>query len=1609
MASKKITSIHDLLEQYNERIINQRDKGTSFERLMKSYLELDPLYQDQFKTVYLWSEWPHKTTGQDYGIDLVAEGLDGEFTAIQCKFYAATYQVQKKDIDSFFNESGKTFTVDGKKRSFARRIIISTSDNWSEPAEKSLHGQTIPVSRIHVRELEQSPIDWSKFSLDKPEKLSLKEKKKLRPHQQEAIDKVIAGFKEGDRGKLIMACGTGKTFTALKLAEKVTKKEGLVLFLVPSISLLSQTLREWTAESETPFHAFAVCSDSKVGKHSEDISKHDLSIPASTDTTSLIKGLERVKKDKKMTVIFSTYQSIDVVSQAQKKGLPEFDLIICDEAHRTTGVTLVDKEESHFVKVHEQKFIKGKKRIYMTATPRIFGDAAKTKADEAGAELCSMDDVSLYGPEFHRLGFGKAVSEHLLTDYKVLVLAIDESIIDPKFQKRFADENQEIQLEDIAKIIGCWNGLSKLFVGEEAEVEDRLPMKRAVAFARAIKDSKQIASVFQNVVQEYIKKNPQLDNVLNCELAHVDGTFNVLDRNAKLDWLKEEAPENTCRILTNARCLSEGVDVPALDAVLFLNPRDSMVDVVQSVGRIMRKAEGKKYGYVILPIGIPEGVPPDEALKDNKKYKVVWQVLQALRAHDDRFDAEINKIDLNKNKSSMIQVIGVGNGEGEEGGDGKKNNQPQQLAFNLPEIEEWKDAIYAKIVLKCGSRPYWENWAADVAKIAEKHTKQIQKLLKSDDPKPKKAFEKFLNGIRKNLNPSISETDAIEMLSQQLITKPVFDALFEHYKFTEMNPVSQSMQSVLKVFEAGTMKEDAATLKSFYDSVRMRVRGINNAEARQRVIKELYDRFFNVAFKKMSERLGIVYTPIEVVDFIIQSVEDVMQAEFGKSLSDEGVHILDPFTGTGTFIVRLLQSGIIKPQDLKRKFESEIHANEIVLLAYYIASVNIEETYHELTGGEYKPFEGAVLTDTLQLNEEPAQGSLESALPENHRRAENQKKKQISIVISNPPYSVGQTDGNDNNQNLDYPIVDQRIADTYAKSSEATLQRNLYDSYIRSFRWASDRIGDQGIVGLVTNGSFIDSNSADGLRKCLSNEFAKIYCFNLRGNARTQGEDRRKEKGNVFGEGSRTPVAITILVKSKKAISSAEVYYHDIGDYLTRDEKLGIISNFKTVKNVPWTGIVPNADSDWINHRSPEFEGFFSLGDKKERGQSIFDTYSSGVSTNRDAWAYNFSADDLSKNMKATIQFYCKEKDRISKIVTERKSSAALQKVDKLVDSDPKKISWTRGLKQTLVRGEHYSFSMGMVVESVYRPFIKEWLYFSKTFNEVLGQMKRIYPTGHSKNLTIMIKGRHSGHGHLALITDRISSLQPDGGQQCFPLYCYEVPSENETGNLFYASAKPDKDGYIKRDAITDFALEVFQKNYGDRKISKEDLFYYIYGLLHSPTYRSKYQNDLKKMLPRIPFAKDFWGYSKKGRELAEIHLNYESIEPFELKEEIKESSPKKVKELYRVNESGMKFPKVKKEEDRTTIIFNQFVTLRGIPESAYEYVVNGKPAIEWIMERYAVTTDKDSGIKNDPNEWSDDPRYIVDLVKRIVRVSIETNRIVSELPKFELFEEKKS
>jgi predicted helicase len=651
--SPLLTTVHDVLGELRDAAWDERDKGDRFERLIASYLRTDPLYAQKYDEVWRWSDWPGREARPDTGIDLVArERETGELCAIQCKFYDASRTLEKGEIDSFFTASGK--------EDFSSRMIVSTTDRWSKNAEDALERQQIPVSRIRVQDLDESGVDWSQFSLAKPEQMERKARKSLFPHQELALQKVVSGLEVADRGKLIMACGTGKTFTSLRIAEHLVPRGGSVLFLVPSISLLSQALKEWAVDALVPLRTYAVCSDVRVGKRtkSEDIGSYDLAFPATTHAVKLHEQMSAKKDTDAITVVFSTYQSIQAISEAQRLGMAPFDLVICDEAHRTTGVTLADDDESAFVRVHDDTFLKARKRLYMTATPRIYDDASKGQAQEHDPVLCSMDDESIFGAELHRLGFGEAVGANLLTDYKVLVLAVDETYVSKVFQNQLADRNHELQLDDAAKIVGCWNGLSKRGMSQETFAFDTAPMRRAVAFARSIKDSQRVARMFNQIVDDYTVASGS-DSLLQCEVDHVDGTFNALQRNEKLDWLKAPTEGNLCRILSNARCLSEGVDVPALDAVMFLNPRNSVVDVVQSVGRVMRRSPGKEYGYVILPIGVPSDQTPEEALKDNQKYKVVWQVLQALRAHDDRFNAMINKIELNRAKDDQLQVIGV--------------------------------------------------------------------------------------------------------------------------------------------------------------------------------------------------------------------------------------------------------------------------------------------------------------------------------------------------------------------------------------------------------------------------------------------------------------------------------------------------------------------------------------------------------------------------------------------------------------------------------------------------------------------------------------------------------------------------------------------------------------------------------------------------------------------------------------------------------------------------------------------------------------------------------------------------------------------------------------
>lgn len=1630
-----MTPLQKLLQTYQKAAATEREKGTYFEELTICYLRNESTYKDLYSDVWTYAEWA-KLEGLnklDTGIDLVAKtkGTD-EFHAIQCKMYAENHTLQKKDIDSFFTASGKKY--------FSRRIIICTTNRWSKPAEDSLNNQHPPVFKIDLHDLESSQIDWSKYHPKAAP--ALKPRKTLREHQQNALEAVMKGLKTADRGKLIMACGTGKTFTSLKIAEEQAGKGKRVLFMVPSLALLSQTLTEWTQESTTPLHSFAVCSDSDVGKKrkkdddSVQVFNHELRYPATTVPDKLAHEMYKRHDDQHMSVVFSTYHSIDVLSKAQyEHGLPEFDLIICDEAHRTTGATFADDDESNFVKVHEDKFIKTYKRVYMTATPRIYSDSAKAVAERDNTATYSMDDEQLYGKDLYVISFSEAVKRGLLCDYKVLVLAVEEAHVSNRIQGLLKDEDNQLKVDDAAKIVGCWKALSKQDVTNDL-AGDTDPMSRAVAFCQVIEipqkarthkvSSKNIANMFQKVVESYQEfEGYDIASNLTCEAEHVDGSMNASKKGEKLDWLRDETPKNTCRILSNVRCLSEGVDVPALDAVLFLTPRNSQVDVVQSVGRVMRNAPGKKRGYVILPVVIPAGVEPHKALNDNSTYKVVWQVLQALRSHDDRFDAMVNKLDLIGHDPNKMEVIAItdkinpktaakksntGKRQFDIGKTDSSWREPvaEQLKFEIGDIER---AIYAKLVKKCGNRHHWEDWANDISKIAQTHINRIKNILEDESHiKERKSFTEFAEELRDDLNDSITDEEIIEMLAQHLITKPVFDALFEEYSFAKHNPISQAMQSVLDSLQEHRLEKEADTLEAFYDSVKLRAEGIDNAEGKQKIVIELYDKFFRNAFPKMTERLGIVYTPVEVVDFIIHSVNDVLKNEFGQTLGSEGVHIIDPFTGTGTFITRLLQSGLISLDQLPNKYKNEIHANEIVLLAYYIAAINIEAVYHTLMGckGKYEPFEGICLTDTFQLYEK--EDLISCILEDNSCRRMRQKELDIRVIMGNPPYSAGQTSANDNNQNISYPHLDSRIRQTYAERSSATNKNALYDSYIRAIRWASDRIGDTGVIGFVTNGGFLDAKTANGMRQCLVEEFSCLYEFHLRGDARTSGEQRRKEKGNVFGGGSRTPIAISILVKNPNAQKYGQIFFHDIGDYLSREDKLKKVENFASIAGITeadsWKTIIPDEHGDWLNLRNSSFDDYIIMGEKGTAKNKLFIKHSAGVKTQRDLWCFNSSKIELTSNMKNMIYFYNSEVERFNNEFGNLNKKERKAKVNSFINTDASKISWSDALKQDLASGKTYSFDENSIVQSFYRPFCKQWFYYNRQFNERVYQMPKIYPDTDTENLVIWTTGVAATVPYSCWISDKVCSLQQGpAAVQHFPLYLYEdeKPAKNQKQATLFDEPKARETKLTKRDAIADEGLKDIQQEYPSENISKKDIFYYVYGLLHSPDYRKRFENNLAKELARIPCVKtaaDFWSFSKAGRDLASLHLNYETVDMYPLTMDT--GDKELIDGKYRVEK--MKYGKKK---DKTTLIYNAHITLKGIPLEAYEYVVNGKPALDWVVERQCVKTDKKSGIINDANDWAIDtmnnPRYPLELFMRVVTVSLETMKIVNGLPKLDI------
>ena len=1661
--SSSAGALDTLLDEYRARATSEREKGTLFEKLIRQFLLHDARFAHQFKEVYLWGDWPERRTG-DTGIDLVAipnqQGAGP--VAIQCKFYAPGHKVSKADIDTFLSASGK--------EPFARRIVVDTSGtDWGKNAQDAIEGQQIPVSRITLADLRDSDIDWRTYSLGSMQAPKTRERKVPRDHQVRARSAVMEGFTKHDRGTMVMACGTGKTFTALTIAREFMEKEGgtaRILFTVPSLALLKQTLDDWAAEADGAFTAWAVCSDTKVSSAARNDtaadSTVDLPIPATTDAQRLADSLAANNATEGLQVVFATYQSIAVIHDAQEiagDSWRDFDLVICDEAHRTTGAKLTGEDESAFTKIHSNEFIRRSKTLYMTATPRIFAENAKNKASEKDAILTSMDNQDTYGPVFFRLGFGQAVKEGLLTDYKVIILTVSEDEVSKRYQAIAGEMGGELNLDTAAKLTGCWNALAKRKhpVSDTDYGDDLSPMRRAVAFCRDIKASKQIAAQFPDLVDglSNLDNDDTTDN-LRIECRHVDGTMNAAVRAREMEWMKEGAgtdEEPICRILSNARCLSEGVDVPTLDAVLFLAPRKSQVDVIQAVGRVMRRAEGKDFGYIILPVAVPAGMAPERALDKNTRFRVVWQVLKALRAHDERLDAAINSMELNGQGPENIIVEHVslekatrqddplsGSApDGDEAGAGSSGpgTDPltQEIQGQLTLLpSDWKETVFGRIVKKVGSSLYWDDWSKDIATVAGRYIRLIEQLL--EDPERQDAFQNFVGALRTTLNPAVDNESAVEMLAQHILTAPLFDAMFPDHSFSKQNPVSRAMNTILEMLTDHSMIEnERRDLDAFYRAMVERIEAVHTLAGKQEIMRTLYERFFSQAFPRMSDRLGIVFTPVEVVDFIIRSANDAMRTAFGQNLGDPGVAIIEPFAGTGTFVARLLQLGVIPPEALERKYKNEIFANEVVLLSYYIASINIEQVYHQARAEQgvdegYVEFPGMTLTDTFQLHE--ADGTITEdfeGLAANNERAKAEKDAAITVVVMNPPYSVGQSSANDNNENVRYPRLRKRVADTYARYSTSGNMRSLYDSYLAALRWASDRIDERGVIAFIANRKFIDGNTADGVRLCLENEFSQVFIYDLHGDVNGKNGDLAAREGdNIFP--IKTGVAIAVLIKDPSHQGPAEIYYAQTNDQATRQEKLDQIRNYGSIKGIgeadDFSLITPNEHGDWTSSRDERFVTFQEIGNKSHKGKestpAIFRQFSRGLETCRDAWCYNFSKGSVLSNIARMIKTFNENLDQ------------------EQINLDSTQISWTRSLKRRRKRKLRLHSTASAIRCGLYRPFTRQHIYFSKDLNEYTNQLPQFLPTEQHHNLCITLTGEGSSKEFTTFCTDTLPDLHLLGAgvsTQTFPLYTWELlsPTSGSEPDLFSDLATTSEtqadpaamassldfsqpigdqipvilDGYRRVDNVTDATLASYREHYGDTEITKEDIFFYVYALLHHPEYRERYEDDLTKMLPHIPRAAGFHTYASVGRELAELHVNYERVEPYpSVQEEPNLHAPADPWERYRITK--MRFQTEKRRETGSKRIkYNDYITLTGIPAEAQGYSISGRSPLEWVLDRYQVKMDTASGIVNDPNDFLREqgrPDVVVDLIKRLVTVSMRTQELLETLPPLEIPEQ---
>ena len=1362
------------------------DTGRRFERLMRRAFETHPYEYGpaRFEEVWLWTDWPDRTAlgyGTDLGIDLVArqtEAHGGGLCAIQCKNYAEDNKVPTSDVNSFLAASGTAH--------FTTRILVMTSDlekaGWTKVKKASPRCEVIGPGK-----LDSWPAPWQDF-LDRPEELDFHKRPKHspRPDQRDALDAIAKGYQQAGRGRLVMPCGTGKSLVAMWAAEENVGAGGTVLYLVPSIALMGQTMREWARNRSIDHIYVGVCSDKTTGRRGDGDTARDLaelSMPVSTDKAGIEQALERPVGNK-MRVVFSTYQSLPVLASALPADFA-FDLVVCDEAHRTTGVDKpTDDEVSAFRLIHKDEQVPAQFRLFMTATQRIYTAAAKVRAATRDNDIYSMDDEKDYGPLLYEMSFKDAVDGGLLSDYEVLIVATSQSRLTTGMSDLVAAVNKEggkrqvVSKADAVKLLGCWDALAdpnttgvseNRPTGKLANGNGRGHLNTAIAFTNTVKLSKAIAGppgesrgLWQEVATE-ASAGTDATELLDMSTRHVDGSTPAIVRAAQLDRLRADPTPGVCQVISNARVLTEGVDVPALDAVVFLQPRKSKIDIVQAVGRVMRTYPGKRTGYIVIPVVVPEGKGvTDTEVLDSSDFGVVWDVVRALRSHDERMDMWVNHIDAARNSKKVGLIT---RGTDQPLGD---DEDIEQLRFMLDE------RIASKMVERCGDRKMWPSWGARAASVCREVRKKVDAQLAV--PETAEAFGFFVQAMRSVVGDHLTEEHAAEMVAQHIVTIPIFDCLFADSDFARSNPVSMAMNAMVDAFAppadapdgdriaaATLFEDDLRPLTRAYRAMQSVFGGALTPAAKVDVLREVYDGFFKAAMNDVVKRLGVVYTPVEIVDFIIRSADAVCRKEFRKGITSENVNVLDPFSGTGTFPYRLLtatdseNNHIIREEDLHRKYYSELFANEMVLLAYYIAAIKIEAGMAErggFTASKFNPFPGITFSDTFL--ETATGGSPLPGMADNIARQSRQGGVPITVIVMNPPWSAGQKSTGEDNPKTDHPQVKDRVRDTYGKRHREVAGLGAGKSsgnlYVQATRWASDRLGKpdtiagHGVIAMVHPNSLITGTTLAGMRAALRDEFTDIYVVNLRGDAMKAGEEFGIDGAKIFGQGSRNGVQITVLARNptRARPGGGIVHYAAVPEGCTLDQKLQWLAQLGDVTSDQFTEVPPNESHHWANLTDGSFKKLMRVcaTSREPQDELLSHISAGGVMTACDPYVYAFDYDELVNKVTKFIDAYDSALARIQaaqlredRAKTREERTQARQDLEAEItlattntERSLRVIKWTGKLKRSLHRGDVIEFDASRIRQVLYRPFTKVWMYEDARILDKVQAVSSLFP-----------------------------------------------------------------------------------------------------------------------------------------------------------------------------------------------------------------------------------------------------------------------------------------